>query len=184
MNTRSAKRVVLGVTGSIAAYKACEIASTLTQRGIDVQPVMTQSAQQLVGPATFEGLTGNRVITSMFDSSTNTEIEHIATSTSADLFIVAPATANMIGKAARGIADDWLSTALMVTRAPILFAPAMNDRMWKNPIVQENLSKLKKLGHQVVDPEEGFLVERKHAVGRLAEPEKIVAAIEGILKKS
>ena len=106
MNTKSAKYVVLGVTGSIAAYKACEIASALTQEGVQVTAVLTKSAQNLVGAATFEGLTGNRVITEMFDPAQNADIEHIAVSTRADLFLIAPASANILGKAAHGIADD------------------------------------------------------------------------------
>lgn len=182
MSTKSAKRVVLGVTGSIAAYKACEIASTLTQQGIHVQAVLTRSAQELVGPATFEGLTGNRVITSMFDSATNVDIEHIAVSTGADLFLVAPASANIIGKAANGIADDWLSTALLVTRAPILFAPAMNTNMYQHPAVRQNLDTLASRGCRFVGPGSGRLACKTVGPGRIAEPEDVVAAALHLLR--
>jgi phosphopantothenoylcysteine decarboxylase / phosphopantothenate---cysteine ligase len=184
MSTKSAKRVVLGVTGSIAAYKACEIASTLTQRGIHVQPVLTRSAQELVGAATFEGLTGNRVITAMFDPATNVEIEHIAVSTGADLFLVAPASANILGKAANGIADDWLSTALLVTRAPILFAPAMNTNMYRHPAVEKNIETLAALGCHFVGPGSGRLACKTVGPGRMAEPEAVVEAALQLLRRS
>ena len=124
--TTSSREIVLGVTGSIAAYKACEIASCFIERGHAVTAVLTNSARELVGAATFEALTGRRVITAMFEPFSSPEIEHIAVAERADLFLIAPATANILAKAARGIADDWLSTTLLATQAPILFAPAMN----------------------------------------------------------
>ena len=127
--TTSNKEAVLGVTGSIAAYKACEIASRLTEWGVRVTPVLTKSAQELVGAATFEAITGQRAIVDMFAPLQNPDVEHIAVATRAALFLIAPATANVIAKAAHGIADDWLSTTLLATRAPILFAPAMNSKM-------------------------------------------------------
>jgi phosphopantothenoylcysteine decarboxylase / phosphopantothenate---cysteine ligase len=174
MNTKSAKHVVLGVTGSIAAYKACEIASTLTKAGVNVTPVLTKSAQNMVGPATFEGLSGNRVITDMFDPVQNTDIEHISVATSADLFLIAPATANIIGKAAHGIADDWLSTALMVTQAPILFAPSMNTNMYRHPALQENLDTLRERGCQFIGPDSGVLACKTVGPGRMSEAEAVV----------
>jgi phosphopantothenoylcysteine decarboxylase / phosphopantothenate---cysteine ligase len=184
MNTISAKHVVLGVTGSIAAYKACEIASTLTKAGVKVTPVMTRSAQQLVGPATFEGLTGNRVIADMIESGQNANIDHIALARSADLFLIAPATANILGKAAYGIADDWLTTALLATPAPILFAPAMNSNMYTHPAVQENIATLKKRGCQFIGPASGLLACKTDGAGRMVEAEEIVDAVWSILGRS
>lgn len=174
MSTKSAKHVVLGVTGSIAAYKACEIASTLTKAGVNVTPVLTKSAQNLVGAATFEGLTGNRVITDMFDPVQNTDIEHISVATSADLFLVAPATANILGKAANGISDDWLSTALMVTQAPILFAPSMNTNMYRHEAVQKNIATLAARGCNFIGPDAGVLACKTIGPGRMSEAEAVV----------
>lgn len=181
MSTKSAKHVVLGVTGSIAAYKACEIASTLTKAGVRVTPVLTKSAQNLVGAATFEGLTGNRVITDMFDPAQNTDIEHISVATSADLFLVAPATANILGKAANGISDDWLSTALMVTQAPILFAPSMNTNMYRHPAVQANIQTLSERGYHFIGPDAGVLACKTVGPGRMTEPAEIVERVFSLL---
>ena len=182
MSTKSAKNVVLGVSGSIAAYKACEIASSLTKAGVNVVPVLTKSAQHLVGPATFEGLTGNRVITDMFDPVQNTDIEHISVATSADLFLIAPATANIIGKAANGISDDWLSTALMVTQAPILFAPSMNTNMYRHEAVQKNIETLQARGCQFIGPDSGVLACKTVGPGRMSEAEAVVQRAFGILE--
>lgn len=184
MSTISAKHVILGVTGSIAAYKACEIASTLTKAGVKVTPVMTRSAQQLVGPATLEGLTGNRVITDMIESGQNANIDHIAVAQSADVFLVAPATANILGKAAYGIADDWLTTALLATHAPILFAPAMNSTMYAHPAVQENIATLTQRGCQFIGPASGMLACKTDGPGRMVEAEEIVEAVWSILRHS
>jgi phosphopantothenoylcysteine decarboxylase / phosphopantothenate---cysteine ligase len=181
MITTSTKNVVLGVTGSIAAYKACEIASTLAKDGINVRVVMTESAQHLVGSATFEGLTGNRVITGMFDPLQNADIEHIAVSTEADLFIVAPASANMIGKAANGIADEWLSTALLVTQAPILFAPAMNTNMYAHPAVKKNITTLTQRGAHFVGPGSGVLACKTVGPGRMSEAQEVVEVARTLL---
>jgi len=120
------KEIVLGITGSIAAYKACEVASRLMEHGARVVPVLSRGGAQFVGQASLEGITGSPVITEMFDPAQNPEIEHIAVAKRADLFLIAPATANIIAKAAVGMADDWLTTTLLATRAPVLFAPAMN----------------------------------------------------------
>lgn len=176
MTTTSDKHVILGVTGSIAAYKACEIASALVKQGIKVTPVLSASAQHLVGPASFEGITGTPAITAMFDSSTNVEVDHVAVPTSADLVIVAPATANVIAKAAHGIADDWLTTALLVTRAPILFAPAMNTNMYQHAAVQANMRTLRERGCHFVGPDSGVLACKTVGVGRLIDPIHIVEA--------
>lgn len=174
MSTTSAKEVILGVTGSIAAYKACEVASLLAKDGIHVTPVLSQSAQHLIGAATFEGITGNRAITSMFDSATNAEIDHVAVPTRADCVIVAPATANVIAKAAQGIADDWLTTALLVTRAPVLFAPAMNTNMYQHAAVQANLRTLRERGCHFVGPDSGVLACKTVGPGRMIDPPCIV----------
>jgi phosphopantothenoylcysteine decarboxylase/phosphopantothenate--cysteine ligase len=181
MNTKSAKYVVLGVTGSIAAYKACEIASALTQEGVQVTAVLTKSAQNLVGAATFEGLTGNRVITEMFDPAQNADIEHIAVSTRADLFLIAPASANILGKAAHGIADDWLSTALLVTQAPVLYAPAMNTNMYGHPAVQQNIATLTERGAHFIGPGSGVLACKTVGAGRMEEPKQVVATAMSLL---
>lgn len=184
MTSKSAKQVVLGVTGSIAAYKACEIASLLVRDGIDVQAVLTNSASALVGAASFEGITGNRVITAMFDPIQNAEIDHIAVAKRADLFLVAPATANMIAKTAQGIADDWLSTALLVTQAPILFAPAMNTNMYDHAATQENLETLRRRGCHFVGPNSGTLACKTVGVGRMSEPPEIVGEAKRLLHKT
>jgi phosphopantothenoylcysteine decarboxylase/phosphopantothenate--cysteine ligase len=168
--------VVLGVTGSIAAYKACEIASRLVKAGVRVTPVLTESAQQLVGPASFEAITGQRAITRMFEPLQNPEVEHIAVARRASLFLIAPATANILGKAGRGLADDWLSTTLLATRAPILFAPAMNTDMYGHPAVQENLRILAGRGCRFVGPVAGRLACGTSGLGKMIEPEAIVEA--------
>jgi len=184
MTTRSAKQVVLGVTGSIAAYKACEIASLLVRDGFDVQAVLSESAAELVGAATFEGITSNRAITALFDPVQNAEIDHIAVAKRADLFLVAPATANTIAKTAQGIADDWLSTALLVTQAPILFAPAMNTNMHDHAATQANLDILRQRGCHFVGPDAGTLACKTVGIGRMSEPLEVVSAAKGLLDKT
>ncbi|MCH7908505.1 MAG: bifunctional phosphopantothenoylcysteine decarboxylase/phosphopantothenate--cysteine ligase CoaBC [Candidatus Hydrogenedentes bacterium] len=178
---KTRKRVLLGVTGSIAAYKACEIASTLTKAGLDVIPVLTDSALEFVGAATFEGITHNRAITRMFESAQNASMDHIELAQHADLFLIAPATANMIAKAAQGIADDWLTTALLVTRAPVLFAPAMNTNMYQHPAVQENLRTLRERGCHFVGPDSGVLACKTVGIGRMMDPPYIVEAAMSLL---
>lgn len=170
------KTVVLGITGSIAAYKACEIASRLVELGAKVIPTMTRSARELVGPASLEAITGNRVILEMFEPLPNPEIEHIAVARRADLFLIAPATANILAKAAHGIADDWLSTTLLATRAPILFAPAMNTMMYLHPATQANIALLKERGAAFVGPGEGRLACGEEGPGRLIETPCILEA--------
>ena len=170
------KHIVLGVTGSIAAYKACELASRLAERGAQVIPVLTQSAQHLVGAATFEALTRHRVITGLFDPVPQPEIEHIAVARRADLFLIAPATANILAKAAHGIADDWLSTTLLATRAPILFAPAMNTLMYQHPATQENIRTLQSRGCRFVGPGDGALACGDTGPGRLIDIPAILEA--------
>lgn len=177
------KLVVLGVTGSIAAYKACEIASTLTKAGINVVPVLTDSAQEFVGAASFEGITHNTAITRLFEPEQNASIDHIEIAKLADLFLIAPATANIIAKAARGIADDWLSTALLATHAPVLFAPAMNPNMYEHPATQANLELLWSRGSHFVGPGDGVLACKTVGTGRMMEPVMVVEAALALLNK-
>ncbi|PAB59905.1 bifunctional phosphopantothenoylcysteine decarboxylase/phosphopantothenate--cysteine ligase CoaBC [Anaeromicrobium sediminis] len=168
------KNIVLGVTGGIAVYKACDIVSRLKKKGYNVDVIMTKSATEFVTPLTFRSLSQNYVVTDMFDEPKTWDIEHIALAKKADLFLVAPATANIIGKMANGIADDMLSTTLMATRAKILIAPAMNTNMYENVVVQENMEKLQRLGYNFVDPAEGRLACGDLGKGKLADPEVIV----------
>ncbi len=171
----SNKCVVLGVTGGIAAYKACEIVSRLKKLNANVRVVMTEHACRFVAPLTFETLSGNQVYVSQFDK--NWEIEHISLAKSADLMLIAPATANIIGKMANGIADDLLSTTAMAMKAPILMAPAMNTAMWKNVATQHNVEILAERGVRYVGPESGFLACGDADVGRMSEPVKIVEEV-------
>lgn len=170
------KEVVLGVTGSIAAYKACELASRLIEAKARVTPVLTRHALEFVGAVSLEALTGRRAIVDMFEPLHNPEIEHIAVAQRADLFLIAPATANILAKAAHGIADDWLSTTLLATRAPVLFAPAMNTNMYTHPATQANIETLRARGCDFVGPEEGVLACRVVGPGRLAETSAILDA--------
>lgn len=170
------KEIVLGVTGSIAAYKACELASRLIEAGARVTPVLTRNALQFVGTASFEAITGRRAITEMFEPLNNPDIEHIAVAQRAHLFLIAPATANIMAKAAHGIADDWLSTTLLATRAPILFAPAMNTLMYTHPATQANVALLRERGCQFVGPDSGHLACGMVGPGRLADTPRILDA--------
>jgi phosphopantothenoylcysteine decarboxylase/phosphopantothenate--cysteine ligase len=179
----SSKEIVLGVTGSIAAYKACELASRLVELGANVTPVLTRSATELVGPATFEAITGRRAITAMFEPLQNPEVEHIAVALRADLYLIAPATANFIAKAAHGIADDWLTTTLLATQAPLLIAPAMNTNMYQHPATQQNIATLKERGAVFVGPDSGRLACRTVGPGRLIDPMTILEACVPLLCK-
>jgi phosphopantothenoylcysteine decarboxylase/phosphopantothenate--cysteine ligase len=179
----SSKEIVLGVTGSIAAYKACELASRLVELGANVTPVLTRSATELVGPATFEAITGHRAITAMFEPLQNPEVEHIAVALRADLYLIAPATANFIAKAAHGIADDWLTTTLLATQAPLLIAPAMNTNMYQHPATQQNIATLKERGAVFVGPDSGRLACRTVGPGRLIDPMTILEACVPLLCK-
>lgn len=175
--------VALGVTGGIGAYKAVEVARGLQKAGHDVAVVMTRSATEFVGPLTFEAITRRRVITGQFEPGANADIEHIALASSAALLLVAPATANIIGKFANGIADDFLSSLYLATKAPVLLAPAMNTNMWEHEAVQRNLAVLRGRGAQVVEPGEGFLACGWTGKGRLAEPDEVVAAAGRLLAR-
>ena len=176
--------IALGVTGGIGAYKAVEVARGLQTRGHDVVAVMTASAARFVGPLTFEAITGRRVITDQFESGANADIEHVALASTIDLLLIAPATANIIGKLANGIADDFLATLYTATRAPVLMAPAMNSQMFEHEAVRRNLGTLAARGVRFVEPGEGYLACGWIGKGRLAEPEDIVAAADAILRPS
>ena len=165
--------VVLGVTGGIAVYKACELLRLLQKRGIDVFVVMTQNACRFVAPLTFETLSGHPVAVDTFDRPQTWEVEHIALAKRADLFLIAPATANIIGKMACGIADDMLSTTVMATRAPVLVAPAMNTGMWENAAVQQNVETLRARGVEIVAPVSGHLACGDSGAGKLEDVEVI-----------
>jgi phosphopantothenoylcysteine decarboxylase/phosphopantothenate--cysteine ligase len=176
--------IALGVTGGIGAYKAVEVARGLQRRGHDVVAIMTRSARRFVGEVTFEAITRRPVITDQFARGANADIEHIALATDASLLLVAPATANIIGKFANGIADDFLTSLYLATRAPVLMAPAMNTNMLEHPAVQRNLQTLSSRGVRFVDPGEGFLACGWIGKGRLAEPDAIVEAAERMLRPS
>lgn len=175
------KTVILGVTGSIAAYKAATLARKLQSRGAEVIVVMTEAGAKLVDPLTFRSLTGKPVLVHMFPPSTDWQIEHVALAEMAHLFLIAPATANTIGKIAGGIADNLLTCAVMATKAPVLIAPAMNVDMYENPLVQANIDKLEKLGYRFVGPKVGTLATGITGKGPLAEIDEIVAAAEQLL---
>lgn len=176
-------KIALGVSGGIAAYKAAEIVRLLQDRGIRVQVIMTASAQEFIRPLTFAALSGEKVITGMFSGTAGAEpnidsaIEHIAVAQSIDALVVAPATADVIGKFAQGIANDFLSTLYLATTAPVVVAPAMNVNMWEHPATQQNLEILRKRGVKVVEPGSGYLACGMTGPGRLAENEAVVAAV-------
>lgn len=174
--------IALGVTGGIGAYKAVEIARGLQKNGHDVVAVMTRSAERFVGPLTFEAITRREVITDQWKPGANADIEHISIASTIDLLLVAPATANTIGKFANGLADDFLSSLYTATRAPVLIAPAMNSNMFDHPAVAKNLETLMARGVHFVDPGSGYLACGWIGKGRLAEPDAVVAAAEQVLR--
>ncbi|MBQ3864696.1 MAG: bifunctional phosphopantothenoylcysteine decarboxylase/phosphopantothenate--cysteine ligase CoaBC [Clostridia bacterium] len=175
------KCVVLGITGGIAAYKATDIVSRLTKMHCDVYCIMTKNATEFITPLTLETLTNHPVVTDTFARPETWEVEHISLAKRADLFLVAPATANFIGKMANGIADDMLTTTVMATKAPVLIAPAMNTNMYLNPIHQKNMETLRDLGVQFVEPGVGRLAEGSSGIGRLNETSLIVERAVSIL---
>lgn len=172
------KKVVVGVTGGIASYKACELVRLLAADGADVHVVMTRGATQFVTPMAFQALSKNLVRTEIFDLTEESRMGHIELADMADLVVIAPASADFIAKAAHGICDDLLTTILCATRAPVILCPAMNVHMFENQIVQENIARLKKLGWQIVGPAEGDLACGYEGVGRLVEPEEIVTQVK------
>jgi len=172
------KKVILAVCGGIAAFKAAEIASLLCKRGAEVKCIMTENAAKFIAPLTLREITGNPVTVSMWNEVTNWHVEHIALASWADVFLIAPATANCIGKIAGGIADDMLTTTVMATKAPVVIAPAMNTNMYLNPIVQHNMEKLKKYGCSIITPDAGLLACGVTGIGRLPQPVSLVDYIE------
>ena len=177
-------KVVLGVSGGIAAYKAVDLASKLTAAGAEVKTVMTENSLHLVGAKSFEAVTGQPVYTDMWEESQEYKIGHIGLADWADVVVVAPATANAIGKFANGICDDLLSTVLCASwKKPIIFAPAMNDKMWTNPAVQRNIKLLSGMGVKITGPGHGRLACGTEGVGRMAEPQEILDVIAGIAAK-
>ena len=171
------KTVVLGITGSIAAYKMASVASSLRKLGVNVEVIMTENATQFITPVTFEAITGNRCIVDTFDRNFDFKIEHISLARKADLFIVAPASANIIGKIANGIADDMLTTTFMACTCPKLIAPAMNTNMYNNNILQDNLRRCQNCGIRIIEPASGLLACGDAGRGKLPEPELLVEHI-------
>ena len=177
--------ILLGVTGGVAAYKAVDLASKLTSAGAGVKTVMTEAACRLVGPKSFEAVTQSAVFTTMWSTPEEYQISHIALLDWADVVVVAPATANILGKTANGICDDMLSTILcacwpLVESGAVLLAPAMNNNMWANPAVQHNVKTIKEMGFQLIGPVEGRLACGAEGIGRMSEPQDILDAIEKI----
>jgi len=177
----SNRTIVLGITGSIAAYKAAEIASQLTQAGAKVNVIMTKEAIQFISPITLRAITGRPVVTEMFDLTSEFSVGHVSLAKSADMVVIAPATANIIAKLTAGIADDMLCCTVLATKAPVLIAPAMHTNMYNNPVTQDNLSKLKARDFVIVGPATGWLVSGKVGVGRLADINDIIGSIHTIL---
>lgn len=178
------KCVVIGVSGGVAVYKALEVISRLRKKDIEVRVIMTESAQKFVTPLSFQSLSQNMVTTDMFDEPKAWEIQHISLAKKADLMLVLPATANIIGKVANGIADDMLSTTIMATKAPVVFAPAMNTNMYENPIVQNNIEKLKSFGYEFIEPASGRLACGDEGKGKLADVEDIYEFVLKTLYKT
>ena len=174
------KNILVGVTGGIAAYKSAGIVSLLKKKGYNVKVVMTENATKIIGPLTLETLSRNRIYVDMWDSNPHYEVEHISLADWADVVLIAPATYNIIGKVANGIADDMLTTVISAVsvRKPVFFALAMNVNMYENPILKENINKLKSFGYRFIDAEEGLLACNYSAKGRMSEPENIVNEIE------
>lgn len=171
------KHIVLGVSGSIAAYKIASLASMLAKQRADVTVIMTQNATNFINPITFESLTGNKCLVDTFDRNFQHSVEHVALAKKTDVMLVAPASANVIAKAAYGIADDMLTTTLLACQCPKIFAPAMNTRMYQNPVVQDNLKILGKYGMEVVTPASGYLACGDTGEGKMPEPEALYEAI-------
>ena len=181
MSDLTGRHVVLGVTGGIAVYKACEVVSRLRKMGAAVHVIMTKNATEFVAPLTFETLSNNPVVTDTFARPETWEVEHIALAKRADLFVIAPATANCLAKMVCGIADDMLTTTVLATKAPVLLAPAMNTGMWTAEITQQNVATLRSRGVHFVGPDSGYLACGDSGAGRMSEPVAIVEAIEALL---
>lgn len=181
MSVLKGKKILLGVTGSIAAYKACEVIRLLRKAGADVQVMLTYSGSKMVGPPTFAALSGKEVLMELFPDTPKAGLEHIHLAETLDAMVIAPATANTISKMAHGLADDLLSTTALVCEVPAIIAPAMNFRMWRNEATQQNVELLKKRGMTIVEPERGLLASLAKGEGRMAEPERIVTILRDLL---
>lgn len=179
---RKSKNIILGVTASIAIYKACEILRRLKEADFSVTVVETAQAQELIKPIVFQSLSGNKVYRGLFDPPEGWEIEHVSLAKGADLVLIAPATANIIAKIAAGICDDLLTCVVSATEAAVLIAPAMNENMYQNKITQGNIKKLKSLGYKFIGPREGRLACGKVGMGCLAEVEAIIKGVKKIIK--
>ncbi len=178
------KKIVLGITGGIAAYKSAELTRRLVEQGAEVHVLMTKAAQQFITPLTLQTLSGHPVHADLFSLTEEQEIGHIHLADTADLILVAPATADILAKVTHGICDDLITTVLCATRAPVLFAPSMNVHMWENPIVQENIRALKKHRYTILEPDSGYLACGYTGKGRLPEPDALIQAIQRSLKGS
>jgi phosphopantothenoylcysteine decarboxylase / phosphopantothenate---cysteine ligase len=175
------KTIVVGVTGGIAVYKAVDLVSRLRKLGADIHVIMTKSATQFVQPLTFREISGNPVVTDMWDEPKMWHVQHISLARKADLLAIVPATANIMGKIAHGIADDMLTTTVLATTAPVFLAPAMNTQMYKNPITQDNMHRLRSYGFRIMEPASGYLACGEEGMGRLPEPADIVDRIVAIM---
>jgi phosphopantothenoylcysteine decarboxylase/phosphopantothenate--cysteine ligase len=176
------REILLGVTGGIAAYKACDIINRLREAGYEVTAAMTEEAKHFITPLTLQNLSGNRVITGMYELPDNYDPLHTSLAERADAVLVAPATANIIGKIASGICDDILTCTIMATKAPVIIAPAMNDRMYRHEAVSANIARLKKWGYRFVGPAVGHLVCGRRGIGHLADVSDIVKELKRALK--
>lgn len=175
--------IVVGITGGISAYKACGIVSYLKNEGANVDVIMTKNACNFITPLTLETLSKNKVVVDMFDHEDYTIVKHISLAKKADLFLIVPASANIIGKIANGIADDMLSTTVIATQAPVIFAPAMNNQMYENKIVQNNIEKLKEYGYKFIEPATGHLACGYEAKGKLPKTEEIIDYVKILIKE-
>jgi len=178
------KEIVVAVCGGIAAYKVCDVVSKLVQAGAGVTVCMTDSAQKFVTPLTFQALSARPVRTNTFNLEESSDPQHIGLTERADLMLVAPATGDMLAKVAHGLCDDLVSLMISAAACPVVFAPAMNNRMWENPIAKENVAKLMKHGYQMIGPEEGWLACRNVGYGRMSEAAKIVEEVTKRLTKT
>jgi phosphopantothenoylcysteine decarboxylase/phosphopantothenate--cysteine ligase len=175
------REIIVGVCGGIAAYKVADVVSKLVQQGAGVTVLMTQDAQRFVTPLTFEALSGRKVRTTPFELADSSDPQHISLGEQADLMLITPATSHMIAKIAHGLCDDIVSLTVAAAACPIVFAPAMNNRMWENPIAKENVAKLKNIGHRFIGPDEGWLACRNIGPGRMSEPQAIIQQIGAML---
>ena len=178
------REIIVAICGGIAAYKVADVVSKLVQLGAGVTVVMTADAQKFVTPLTFEALSGRPVRTSTWDLVETSDPQHIGLTERADLMLVAPATANILAKVAHGLCDDLVSLMVNASACPVVFAPAMNNRMWDNPITRENVAKLQGIGYRMIGPEPGWLACRNVGTGRMSEPAKIVEEVTGLLSES